>query len=364
MKLARNEQEWRRRLPPRITVYQEFESFVADLFERYQIDIIDEPKRVGVFRDYDLKIRNIEGAVAIVEIKFYQSLRVAPDILRRTFGQIAAVVSRANVGQGLLVTNARVPAVLRHENDHLAVWDYDTVSLLVENYPDLADRWGRLSQEGFIHRSKALPEPTRLEKIGFLDLPLSTLERGHIPPRRSNPRGADFCKQLKAIKPGNGKSALDFETICTEALKYLFDTDLINWTPQRKSYGQLHRYDLIARVASQNDFWNSLISDHRARYIIFEFKNYKDQITQAEVYSTEKYLFPQAMRSTAIILSRKGATRNAERVIQGAFREAGKLILSIDLEQMCEMLHKRDVGDDPSTVLSDTIEGMLIGLER
>ncbi len=70
------------------------------------------------------------------------------------------------------------------------------------------------------------------------------------------------------------------------------------------------------------------------------------------------------MRSTAIIVSRKGASRNAERVIHGAFREAGKLILSIDLKQMCEMLRKRDAGDDPASVLSDAIEGMLVGLER
>ena len=107
-----------------------------------------------------------------------------------------------------------------------------------------------------------------------------------------------------------------------------------------------------------------MISDHRAHYVIFEFKNYKDEITQAELYSTENYLFPQAMRSTAVVVSRKGANRNAERVILGAFREAGKLIVSIDLDQMCDMLHRRDVGDDPASILSNVIEDMLVGLER
>ncbi len=241
----------------KLTTYQEFETFVADLFERFQIAILQEPTRAMRDQGYDLKVRHPEGAVAIVNIKLYQSLKVAPDILRRTFDQIAGVMSRANVARGILVTNARVPAGLRDENDQLTVWDYDTVSFLIENHADLADRWERLSQEGFIHRSEALPEPTRPETIGFLNHPPPPPEQKRIPPRRSDPQGADLCKQLKAIKPGKGKPAADFEAVCTNALKYLFETDLINWTPQRKSYEQLHRYDLIARVASQNDFWNS-----------------------------------------------------------------------------------------------------------
>lgn len=66
---------------------------------------------------------------------------------------------------------------------------------------------------------------------------------------------------------------------------------------QARSVSELHRLDLIARISSNDEFWNSLIQNFRARYVIFEFKNYADLIGQREIYSTEKYLFPTAMRA-------------------------------------------------------------------
>ena len=214
-----------------------------------------------------------------------------------------------------------------------------------------------IQQSLFSYRNQPIPEPvlkvqvdTSLEGMsiegtsGGFDVGSST--------------GADLCKQLKEL-PSGKKSALKFEEICVRALKYLFEDDLTGWRTQRSSKNGLHRYDLIARVTSNHDFWNSLISDYRARYIIFEFKNYKKKITQKEIYSTEKYLFPIAMRSTAIIISRKGPNKNASRVTAGALRESGKLILSLDVEDVCKMLHKKDDGDDYMSVIYRVLDDLL-----
>lgn len=177
--------------------------------------------------------------------------------------------------------------------------------------------------------------------------------------------GKHICERLKATKAGRkGKAASEFENICIEALKYLFEEDFINWTPQKKSHTHLHRYDLIARIVSQNDFWNSVISDHRARYVIFEFKNYGDPVPPVQIYTTERYLLPTAMRSTAIIISRKGLSNSAYRVTAGALREAGKLIISLDIDQICSMLHKKDSGEDPSSVIATQLDDLLLGMER
>lgn len=341
---------------------REFEQFVADLMVAFEIEIVEDgsgPRDTG----FDFRVVNPAGTKAVVEARLYQSLKIGFNLWRRTFDQLEGVRMRTESKIGLLVTNARLPVALRAEvPSSITVWDYDAITFLVGSHPGLAAEWARISQEGFIHRSEPLPE-ARAVPIGFINASPAPPGPPAAPPLSST-HGADLCKKLKDIKAGKGKPATDFENACIEALKYLFDGDLINWTPQRKSYGQLHRYDLIARIASQNDFWNSLVADHRARYLIFEFKNYKDPITQAEVYSTEKYLFPLAMRSTGIIISRKGANRNAVRVTHGAFREAGKLILILNIDQVCDMLHRRDCGKDPSAVLADVIEDMLVGLER
>lgn len=339
-----------------------FERFVANLMTSYEIQITEGSSSA---RDtgFDFRVSNTLGTTAVVEARLHQSLKISFNLWRRTFDQLEGVRKRTESQIGLLVTNARLPSALRAEvPPSITVWDYDAITFLVGGHPGLADEWERISQEGFIHRSEPLPEP-RTVQIGFVVTPPAP-PAPPAPPPTSAARGAALCQMLKGIKAGKGKPAIDFEKACIEALKYLFDGDLINWTPQKKSHGQLHRYDLIGRIASQNDFWNSLVADHRARYLIFEFKNYKDPITQVEVYSTEKYLFPQAMRSTGIIISRKGANRNAVRVTHGAFRESGKLILILDIEQVCDMLHRRDRGEDPSGVLSDLIEDMMVGLER
>lgn len=339
-----------------------FEQFVADLMLAFEIQIVEGspgPRDAG----FDFRVSNNSGVTAVVEARLHQSLKIGFNLWRRTFDQLEGVRAKTESQVGLLVTNARLPSTLRAEvPDSVTVWDYDAIAFLVGSHPGLAVKWERISQEGFIHRSEPLPEP-RTVSVGYIVAP-PTPPAPPPPPPKSTTYGAELCKKLKDIKAGKGKLATDFENACIEALKYMFDGDLINWTPQKKSHGQLHRYDLIARIASQNDFWNSLVADHRARYLIFEFKNYKDPITQSEVYSTEKYLFPQAMRSTGIIISRKGANRNAVRVTHGAFRESGKLILILDIEQVCEMLHRRDRGEDPSGVLASAIEDMLVGLER
>ncbi len=339
-----------------------FEQFVTDLLRSFDARVEEVPR--GRDPGYDFKAFNQAGVSAVVEARLHQSLKISFNIWRRSVDQLEGARVRAETPIGLLVTNALLADALRAEiPDSIEVWDYNAITVLVAANPNLAAEWERISQEGFIHRSEPLPQAQPLAPLRFVAPPDVRRERPAPPPRRG-PEGKDICRRLHAIKAGRGKPAIDFENVCVEALKYLFDGDLINWSTQKKSHGRLHRYDLIARIASENDFWNSLVADHRTRYLIFEFKNYREAITQSEVYSTEKYLFPQAMRSTGIIISRKGANRNAVSVTHGAFRETGKLIIILDLEQVCDMLHRRDRGEDPSKVLSDLIEDMMIGLER
>jgi hypothetical protein len=56
----------------------------------------------------------------------------------------------------------------------------------------------------------------------------------------------------------------------------------------------------------------------------------KDEIGQAQVYSTEKYLYEKAKRKVGFLISRMGPSENAIVACQGAMREHGKLILNLD----------------------------------
>jgi hypothetical protein len=107
-----------------------------------------------------------------------------------------------------------------------------------------------------------------------------------------------------------------------------------------------------------------IVNHFDSRYIIFEFKNYSSQIKQGQIYTTEKYLFRAALRSTAIIISKKGADKNALAAARGALRENGKLIVNLTVDEICDMLDLKDKGDDPNAVLVDKVDEMLMKLER
>jgi hypothetical protein len=112
------------------------------------------------------------------------------------------------------------------------------------------------------------------------------------------------------------------------------------------------------------DFWSFLINHLNSRYVLFEFKNYSSKIKQGQILTTEKYLLEKGLRRAAIILSRRGAERNAVLMAQGAMRESGKLMLILDDEKVCRMLHMKEEGDDPTDLLFELADEFLLSLPR
>ena len=99
-------------------------------------------------------------------------------------------------------------------------------------------------------------------------------------------------------------------------------------------------------------------------HVIFEFKNYKDVITQKEIYTTEKYLYAKALRCVAIIVSCNGSDENAKKAIKGTLRENGKLILNLSNRDLSNMLEYELNGNLASEYLYNVLDEMLIELEK
>ena len=150
----------------------------------------------------------------------------------------------------------------------------------------------------------------------------------------------------------------------TEALKYIFARESVRcWATQKKSTSGLSFFDLVARVNLEHDFWKAIVHHFQSRYVVFEFKNYRKRIKQGHFSSTEKYLYRTALRSTAIIISKVGADKNAMALRRGVLREHGKLIINLTVEDICAMLQMRDEAADHNSVLTDYVDKMLMELE-
>ncbi len=155
-----------------------------------------------------------------------------------------------------------------------------------------------------------------------------------------------------------------YEEVCARILRYLFPNDLHGWHKQQRTDDGLNRFDFVCRVRPTTDFWNFLIDHLNSRYVLFEFKNYAGKIKQGQILTTEKYLLERGLRKAALVLTRVGAEPDAVKMTQGAMREHGKLMLILNDERLCEMLHMKDRGEDPTDCLFEVADEFLLSLPR
>ena len=171
---------------------------------------------------------------------------------------------------------------------------------------------------------------------------------------------------LDAIQSG-GESFREYENICTEILKNVLGEYLGLWAVQERSNNGLYRFDLCCKIKNgvNQDFFVTIQNQFNTKYIVFEFKNYEDKITQKEIYTTEKYLYAKALRSVAIIVSRKGADENALAAAKGCLRESGKLILCLSDEDLKELLRIKEKDEQPTAEFFEAmLDDLLIHLEK
>ncbi len=158
----------------------------------------------------------------------------------------------------------------------------------------------------------------------------------------------------------------NYQTLCHKLLKNIFSEDLALWKEQYSSNNNLYRFDLLCRIKDNNQktFWNIIEKYFNSKYIVFEFKNYEDKITQKEIYTTERYLYAKALRSVAIIISQNGYDDNATWAAKGCLRENGKLIILITTKELIEMNRMKENQEDPSDFLLNKLDDILLKLEK
>lgn len=162
------------------------------------------------------------------------------------------------------------------------------------------------------------------------------------------------------------RSSGEYEKLCSSSLKKLFIKDLSLWEEQKKSNDDLFRFDLICKIKDDDvsPLWKFIEDFFNSKYIVFEFKNYENPITQKEVYTTEKYLYAKALRSVAIIITANGYDKNSYKAIKGILRDEGKLIIVLSNEDMVNMLCKIENQENPSDYIYDKLDKILIELEK
>lgn len=178
----------------------------------------------------------------------------------------------------------------------------------------------------------------------------------------------DYKRRLEEIKAGKEQWG-EYQQFCVKFTKEMFNDDLDSWSAQQETDNKMHRFDLIARIKYRkeeyNDFFETIEDFFRSKYIIFEFKNYADKITENEIINTERYLYEKALRSVAIIFTRKGADKRARESIKALMRNQGKIILILDDNDILNMIKLWESGEaSPAIILQEKLNDFLIHLEK
>jgi len=176
-----------------------------------------------------------------------------------------------------------------------------------------------------------------------------------------------FIQQLDDCPLGTAGWS-QFETICTEILKFLFVPPLNNPSRQGRTYSGVNRMDAIFpnRNITSNDNndsknWHHLFLELNARMVLFEFKNYNNtEIGHEEVNQTRNYL-TEPMGKLAIMVCSKLPNESAHRQRNTIYStNEKKVILFLTKDHLKEMLIMKDRGEQPSDLIVDLIEKFYI----
>lgn len=173
-------------------------------------------------------------------------------------------------------------------------------------------------------------------------------------------------EKLLRIMPGR-EQFQEYEATCTEISKYVLVDYLTLWETQKLANDGLYRFDLCCKIknGANQDFFDTFKHYFNTKYIVFEFKNYSEKISQKEIYTTEKYLDEKALRKVAIIISRLGVDEHALQAAKGSLRETGKLILCLSDNALLEMIDIKMRGEQESAeFLGALLDDLLVHLEK
>ncbi|MEH6458956.1 restriction endonuclease [Chitinimonas sp. JJ19] len=293
-----------------------------------------------------------------IEVKYYRTVRAQPTLIEAAAMRLVNNGVTVPVQKGMLVVSCVLPPELREvleEKFSVTCVDRSDLRVWAAAASELTEELEALIEAD---PSESLVTRTTREDPRQRSQPLS---RASTAPE--DKRGTDLCHELKAIKRGKEAWAR-YERVCAKILKYLFPTDLHGWHSQKRTDDGLSRFDFVCRVKPTTEFWRFVIEHLDSRYVLFEFKNYSGKIKQGQILTTEKYLLERGLRRVAIILTRAGAEPHAIKMTQGAMREHGKLMLIVNDEKLCEMLHMKERGEDPADCLFELADNFLLSLPR
>lgn len=317
---------------------------------------------------WDLVVHNSKQRIW-VECKAYRSQVVSPSAAVSLLNTI--VLRKMKIPKEdtiLLIVLSKIPSFQKDEiydRYKIVVWDIENLVFYSKDNQELLKKLAQITYFPIDHIEGKFSSESEIAKLFLV-----SKEDRHIQEARIEAdETSNLIKKLKDCKPGK-KQAREYEEICEQILRVLFETNYFNkLRNQYKTKDEHFRMDLIGALKINQDneksmhpFWQMLVEHYNSHFVIFEFKNYSKEIDQNLIYITEKYLYDAALRNVAIIVSRKGFSKPAKFAAEGCLKEHGKLILNVTDGDLIKMLELNS--DEASDYLLEKLEEFLMSISK
>lgn len=361
------------------------EARFEDLFDRYLKRLVHNTHKrnfvleKNICSDFMLQINN---QTLYFELKCYSGRYASLSRIRTICKQLSPL---RKSGQPVLVLTYEISESIKSrcwKDFQVFIWDVRNLLWLFSEFEDIKNEFIALLDYAVGDIEPLPPDPNIVQKIRGEDredsegteTEATVPEMGVASMPGAVPEAASteweetlsWKERLARIAPGQ-EQFKDYELLCIEILKYILGDYLTLWEIQEQTDDGLYRFDLCCKIKNgvHQDFFDTIKSYFKTKYIVFEFKNYTDKIGQKEIYTTEKYLYETALRKVAVILSRKGMDAHALKAIKGSLRESGKLILCLSDQDLLKMVDIKAQGEgEPAEFLDELLDGLLIHLEK
>ncbi len=325
---------------------------LENLVGRYLAHLAD---RGVVEQEHRIKDQTVDfvlhrgNKILYLEIKYYNSRVAATSKVRAACERLSPLKAD---GAPILVLANEVPDRVKIqclEQFGVSIWDVGNLLSLFDKFADIRNEFIASLDYAIEHIEPKPPVPDVFENV-------SEEKREEL----------SWRDKLLRITPGR-EQFREYETTCTDILKYVLGDYLTLWEIQEPTNDGLYRFDLCCKIknGANQDFFDTIKHYFNTKYIVFEFKNYNEKISQKEIYTTEKYLYEKALRKVAIIISRLGADEHALQATRGSLRETGKLILCLSDNALLEMIDIKMRGEqEPAEFLGALLDDLLVHLEK
>lgn len=165
----------------------------------------------------------------------------------------------------------------------------------------------------------------------------------------------EYIEKLKNCIAGKDHWS-EYQKIVGEILSYLFCPPLSEPLKEKYDYAKVNRKDFVFPNYSERGFWAFLRDNYKADYIVVDAKNYAKNILKKDVLQIANYLKPHGAGLFGIIVSRNGYGESAYYCLREVWMQEKKLIVSLQDNDIEQMLLEKESGNPPENVIRQKIE--------